>query len=56
MSEEIEPMSKYKWNVLAKLAETHGLGEYFADRATYLSWADCRICPTLASRECRIFC
>ena len=30
MSEEIEPMSKYKWNVLAKLAETHGLGEYFA--------------------------
>ena len=33
MSEDIEPMSKYKWNVLAKLAETHGLGEYFADRA-----------------------
>ncbi len=33
MGEEIEPMSKYKWNVLAKLAETHGLGEYFADRA-----------------------
>ena len=33
MSEDIEPMSKYKWNVLAKLAETHGFGEYFADRA-----------------------
>ena len=33
MSEDIEPMSKYKWNILAKLAETHGLGEYFADRA-----------------------
>lgn len=33
-SEEIEPMSQYKWNVLAKLAEMHGLGAYFADRAT----------------------
>lgn len=33
MSEDIEPMSKYKWNVLAKLAEIHGLGEYFANYA-----------------------
>ena len=56
MSEEIEPMSKYKWNVLAKLAETHGLGEYFADRADIHVVGGLQNMPDAGFSRMQIFC
>lgn len=45
MQEDIEPMSKYKWNVLAKIAEAHGLGEYFAEYASFVPTGSLRNIP-----------